>query len=74
MELRRRRVHSSKPSSGAPAEIVRYDFKGAPSTFRARQSPSLTLPKLAGKSNFSRSMAILSGTKTSCRHDVSCPK
>src|SRR5262252_8836821 len=35
-------------------------------------SPSRRLPKAAGKSNFSRSMAVLSRTNTSCRYDVSC--
>ena len=36
-------------------------------------SPSGRLPKAAGKSNFSHSMAVLSRTNTSCRYEVSCP-
>ena len=34
--------------------------------------PSRTLPKAAGKSNFSRSMPLLGPPRTSCRHHVSC--
>jgi len=36
-------------------------------------SPSRTLRKAAGKSNFSRSMPVLGSPETSCRPDVSCP-
>jgi hypothetical protein len=39
-ELRRRRVHSSEPSSTAPAEIVRYGLK-------ARQARSEPFPNAA---------------------------
>src|SRR5215831_21140038 len=62
-ELRRRRVHSSEPSSGAPAEIARQGFPDRPSGFlRCPEhvpSPSRTLPKAAGTSNFSRSRPVL---------------
>jgi hypothetical protein len=61
-----RRVHSTEPSSAC----ARPD---RPVTALRRPehvpSASRSLPKSAGKSNFSRSMAVLSRTNTSCR----CP-
>src|SRR5215472_1146522 len=62
-ELRRRRVHSSEPSSGAPAEIARQGFPDRPSGFlRCPEhvpSPSEPFPNAAGTSNFSRSRPVL---------------
>jgi len=58
-ELRRRRVHSSKPSSGAPAEMARQGFPDRPSGFfkvpRTRSEP---FPNAAG-TLFSRSRPVL---------------
>jgi len=75
-ELRRRRVHSSKPSSGAPAEIARQGFSDRPSGFfkvpRTRSEPFPNAAEIGRDIEFLTVKAGFGPPKRSCRHDVSC--
>ena len=61
----------------APAQIARHGVEVPQARLQSFRSTTQrertkTLRKSAGKSNLSRSMAVLSRTNTSCRHNVSC--
>ena len=63
---------SDEPSSARARRDGPSGFKVLRTRSEHVPSRSRTLPKAAGKSNFSRSRSVLGPPKTSCRHDVSC--